>query len=251
MRYLTGFHAIEAYLEAIERDGDALSESGPVVLHARKSKRIEEILARAKSADVKATRVDEGELDAHIGRGRHRGIALAVPYITHRAVDFRSFVSSDIPANAVVIALDGVTDPHNLGAILRSADQFGADLVIVPTRRSAQVNDTVLRTSAGAAAQVPLVSVTNLTRALLDLKEAGFWVFGADVEGRSVTALDMNRRVALVLGSEGKGISRLVSESCDDLVRIPAFGTIDSLNVSVATGVLLFEIRRQQGLFAD
>jgi 23S rRNA (guanosine2251-2'-O)-methyltransferase len=250
MRSLTGYHAIESYLQHIT-EGDLSNPDRLVLYYSRHSKRIDAIIRAANDANIRVTRVDSGELDARFGSAGHRGAALEVPYIAHAVADLRTFLAADIPATATVLVLDGITDPHNLGAILRSADQFGVDLVILPSRRAARLNDTVLRTSAGAATEVPIVTVSNLNRALLDLKEAGFWVYGADIGGENVVASDVTGRVALVLGSEGEGLGRLVRETCDVLVRIPAFGTIDSLNVSVAAGVLLFEIRRQQGMFQD
>lgn len=254
MRYLTGLHGIEAYLKRIANEAQAPEtrrSAAPILKHAKKSKRVDELVALAKLNGVSTVRVDLGEIDARVGRGTHRGVMLEVPYGAELVTDLREFLESGIPATCAVVALDGVTDPHNLGAILRSADQFGADLVIVPARRNARINDTVYRTSAGAAAQVPTVTVPNLTRALGDLKEAGFWVYGADTGGVDVLSAKLDARAVLVMGSEGDGMSRLVRESCDELVRIPSFGSVDSLNVSVAAGVLLYELRRQQGLFGE
>jgi 23S rRNA (guanosine2251-2'-O)-methyltransferase len=252
MRAIGGLHAIEEYLR-LAAGGDQGTGAGfPAnVIYCRSSKRIETILALAKEAGVKASRADQGELDARVGSASHRGVVLEIPGPSTRIEDLRSFLSGPLPAVSAILALDGVTDPHNLGAVLRSADQFGADLVVIPSRRSAQLGDTVYRTSAGAAFQVPTVTVVNLTRALLDLKEAGYWIYGADVSGVNVVSAGLAAKSVVVLGSEGKGLSRLVAERCDALVRIPSFGAIDSLNVSVAAGVLLYELRRQQGLFAD
>jgi len=151
---------------------------------------------------------------------------------------------------ALILFLDGITDPQNLGAVLRSADQFAVDLVVVTARRSARETETVYRTSAGASAHVPLLTVTNLSRAIEAAKEHGFWVYGADLAGQRVDTMDARGRVALVLGSEGAGLHRLVRERCDLLVRIPAAGRVDSFNVSVAAGILMFEVRRQQGFSA-
>ena len=137
---------------------------------------------------------------------------------------------------------------HNLGALLRSADLFFVDAVIVPGKRSARDSEVVAKTSSGASAFVPLFEVTNLTRSLLALKEAGYWVYGADMEGKSAREVKFAENTVLVLGSEDKGLSRLVRETCDELVRIPTRGHVDSFNVSVAGGILLYEIRRQEGL---
>ena len=147
---------------------------------------------------------------------------------------------------ALVVVADGVTDPMNLGSITRSADQFGADLVLVPRRRAARVTDTVMRASAGAAAHVATVAVANVAAALEQLKGAGCWIYGADLEGKPLDQARFPARVALVLGAEGGGLHALVRSRCDDLVRIPTAGQVDSLNVGVAAGILMYEVRRQQ-----
>jgi 23S rRNA (guanosine2251-2'-O)-methyltransferase len=144
------------------------------------------------------------------------------------------------------LILDEITDPHNYGAILRSCDQFGVDMVVTRNRRTAKHADIIATTSAGAAAWVPAAEVANLPRAVDELKEAGFWIYGADAAGEAVYAKDLRGRAALVLGGEGTGISRLLREKCDALVAIPTRGRIDSLNVSVAAGILLYEARRQR-----
>lgn len=145
---------------------------------------------------------------------------------------------------ALVLILDGITDPHNLGAILRSADQFGADLVLIPERRSVQANETVVKVSSGAAQYVPLSVVTNLTREIKVLKDNGFWIYGADMAGEDSYTVSFPSRTAIVMGSEGDGISQLVRKNCDHIISIPMQGHIDSLNVSVAAGILLYEFRR-------
>ena len=145
---------------------------------------------------------------------------------------------------ALVLMLDGITDPHNLGAILRSADQFGVDLVLIPERRSVQANETVVKVSSGAAQYVPLAVVTNLSREIRTLKENGFWIYGADMSGEDSYTVSFPKRTAIVMGSEGDGISQLVRKNCDHIVSIPMRGHIDSLNVSVAAGILLYEARR-------
>ncbi len=145
---------------------------------------------------------------------------------------------------ALVLLLDEITDPHNLGAILRSADQFGVDLVIVPERRSAQANETVTKVSSGAAQYVPMAVVTNLSREVKALKDAGFWIYGADMSGTSSYETKFTNRSAIIMGSEGNGMRDLSRKLCDEIVSIPMRGHIDSLNVSVATGILLYEFRR-------
>ena len=147
--------------------------------------------------------------------------------------------------NALVLMLDGITDPHNLGAILRSADQFGVDLVVIPERRSVQANETVVKVSSGAAQYVPIAVVTNLSRAIGTFKDNGFWVYGADMAGESSYSIEFAGKSVIVMGSEGDGMSQLVRKNCDHIVSIPMRGHIDSLNVSVAAGILLYESRRE------
>lgn len=145
----------------------------------------------------------------------------------------------------LVLMLDEITDPHNLGAILRSADQFGVNLVVVPERRSAQANETVTKISSGAAQYVPMAVVTNMGRAVDQLKKHGFWIYGADMAGTSSYGAKFTKRAAIVMGSEGSGMRGLTRKLCDEIVSIPMNGHIDSLNVSVAAGILLYEYRRR------
>ena len=153
--------------------------------------------------------------------------------------------------SCLVLVLDSVTDPHNLGAVLRSADQFQASALIVPESRSAkdsgEENGVVARASAGASAWIPLVRTSNLVRAVERFKQAGFWVYGAEAGGQSVADVKLPDKTVFIMGSEGSGISRLLRENCDGFVSIPAAGRLDSLNVSVAAGILLYEFRRQKG----
>jgi 23S rRNA (guanosine2251-2'-O)-methyltransferase len=146
-----------------------------------------------------------------------------------------------------VVVLDGVTDPHNLGAVLRVAEGAGASGVVIPKDRAAGVTAAAVKASAGASEHVPIARVTNLRRAIDRMKEAGLWVYAAEVGGTPYTELDLTGPVGLVLGSEGRGMRRLVREGCDGAVSIPMLGAVGSLNVSVAAAVLLYEARRQRG----
>lgn len=159
--------------------------------------------------------------------------------------------TSDIPVTVkpkTVVILDSVTDPHNVGAIIRSCDQFGVTLVILPEKRGAKDSEVISRASAGAASWVPVAVVTNLVRAVQSLKDVGFWVYGADAGGTPAPTTKFSDKTAIVMGSEGSGISRLLSQQCDTIVSIPTCGKLDSLNVSVAAGILIYEIatRRNQ-----
>ncbi len=239
MRYLTGFHAIEELIKSGKATGPLLvANAGP---------RARTIISLALDHKIRVDRVGEHDL-ARISAD-HRGIALALESEgTGNETTIKDFVAGlKDGQDSLVVILDGITDPHNYGAILRSCDQFGADLVVVGNRRSAKDAEVISKTSAGAAAWVPLAAVPNLARAADLLKEAGFWVYAADMSGEKVFEKDLRGRVALIMGSEGAGVSRLLRESCDALLAIPACGKVDSLNVSVATGVLLYEIVRQRG----
>ena len=152
----------------------------------------------------------------------------------------------------LVVVLDGIEDPHNLGAILRTADASGADGVVIPERRAAGVTATVTKASAGASEHLPIAKVTNIARTLVELKEKNLWIVGLDERGtQSYDTLDYNMDCAIVLGSEGKGVHDLVAKKCDFLVSIPMLGKVPSLNVSVAAGVMLYEIVRQRRIKAE
>ena len=223
--------------------------------------RVKKILELAKSAGIQCEQTDNKVLDQMVqslseSAREHRGIVLEIQGQEARSsnlVDFdvwleRFKAQESAAKRTTVVILDSVTDPHNVGAILRSADQFGAALVILPERRGANdvaQNEVIARSSAGAASWVPVSVVTNLVRAAQQLKEAGFWVYGADAGGVQIQDGTFSKNSALIMGSEGSGIARLLREQCDTIVSIPTCGKIDSLNVSVAAGVLLYEIYRQ------
>ncbi|GHV94184.1 23S rRNA (guanosine(2251)-2'-O)-methyltransferase RlmB [Spirochaetia bacterium] len=239
MAYLTGFHAIEERIKS----GAAC---GPLLL-AKAGPRARELVALATDNKIRVDRAGSFDLDRLAPD--HRGIALQVEDSYNSGVDvnLEEFLAAlGERRDVLVLILDEITDPHNYGAILRSCDQFSVDLVISRNRRSAKNAEIISKTSAGAVSWVPQAETANLVRAADDLKEAGFWIYGADMGGEPVYKKDLRGRAALVLGSEGTGISRLLRECCDGMVGIPSGGRIDSLNVSVAAGVLLYESQRQR-----
>jgi 23S rRNA (guanosine2251-2'-O)-methyltransferase len=249
MGYLSGFHAIE---ELIKSGG----ARGPLLV-AKAGPRAREIIALAGERKIRVDRVGAHELDRLAPD--NRGIALEVPGGTAAVggqadITLEEFLArldgqdSASRTDALVVVLDEITDPHNYGAILRSCDQFGVDLVITRRRRIAKYAEVVTKTSAGAVSWVPAAETPNLIRAVEDLKQAGFWIYGADMAGEAAYTQKLRGRIALILGGEGSGISRLLRECCDALVGIPSKGRIDSLNVSVAAGILLYEITRQRTL---
>lgn len=241
-----GFHAIEEALK--------LAPAGSTLYLCRNSgdKNVKLEQQARITGKVAVKKIALVEMDRMVPGADHRGAVLDLGGArkggsriqTMGVKEFCKSLSDD--QDAVVVILDGITDPHNLGAILRSCDQFSVSLVIIPERRSVQANETVTKVSSGAAQYVPMAVVTNLSREIEILKEYGFWIYGADMNGEAVYDTRFVRRTAIVMGSEGDGISRLVRESCDHIVSIPMTGHIDSLNVSVATGIMLYEVRRQR-----
>jgi 23S rRNA (guanosine2251-2'-O)-methyltransferase len=240
MGYLSGFHAIEERIKAAPP-----GQAGPLLV-AKAGPRARKIVDLAAARKIRVNRVGTHELDRLAPD--HRGIALYIEdAATGKGLVLEGFLSGlGDRKDALAVILDEITDPHNYGAILRSCDQFGADLVITRTRRIAKHADIVSTTSAGADAWVPVAETANLSRSLESLKEAGFWIYGADMAGDAVWSKDLRGRTAIILGGEGAGLSRLLKEQCDALVAVPSRGRIESLNVSVAAGVLLYEISRQR-----
>jgi 23S rRNA (guanosine2251-2'-O)-methyltransferase len=247
-QWIAGINAVAA---AIANDAEHVRE---VLLEAgAKNPRLAEIESAARRAGVEVRRVPQQALDGVAGGLRHQGAAA-------RYAAARTWGEHELPAlveaaegRALILVLDGVQDPHNLGACLRSAAAAGATAVVIPKDKAVQINATVRKTSAGAADRVPVIAVTNLARALRDLKQLGVWLYGlAGEAAESFYGLDLRGNVALVLGGEAEGLRRLTRETCDALVRIPMPGAdaahgVESLNVSVAAGVTLFEAVRQRG----
>lgn len=233
---LTGYHAIE---EVLSVRGGACS-----LYYSKENSRINTLLSIAKNKGIPVQRVSPKELEKLAQGEETRGVLL-IQKETPNVINLDLFLRTLRRDTALVLLLDGITDPHNLGAVLRSAAQFNADLVVVPSNRSIKDSDIVSRTSAGASIYVPVTSETNLVRSINKLKKSGFWVYGADMGGTPVYKTKFSGKIALVLGSEGKGMRDLVEKSCDFIVSIPTTGKIDSLNISVAAGILLYEIYRQ------
>ncbi len=242
---------INAVASAIEHDADNVRE---VLLEAGgRNPRIAEIEGNARRVGIEVRRVAQQALDGVAGGLRHQG-AVA------RYAAAKTWDEDELPAlveaaggRALVLVLDGVQDPHNLGACLRSAAAAGVTAVVIPKDKAVQVNATVRKTSAGAADTIAVVRVTNLSRTLRDLQKLGVWIYGlAGDSSASLYATDLTGNVALVLGGESDGLRRLTREHCDGLVTIPMPGGtgVESLNVSVATGVALFEAVRQRAAIA-
>lgn len=238
---ILGFHAIQTRLHL-----DAQSLRAVYYDPARRDRRMGDFLKQA--APLLGDRLhsaDSERLHSLAGHDRHQGlVALAEKMTVARTLPE---LVDGIEGPALLLVLDGVTDPHNLGACLRVADGAGVHGVVVPKDRSAHVNATVTKVASGAAEVVPLIAVTNLARSMKELKEMGITLIGTDEEAEaSIYELDLTGPIGIVMGAEGDGMRRLTRENCDQLVRIPMQGVVESLNVSVASGVCLFEAVRQR-----
>lgn len=243
-RLIYGFHAVAARLR---QDPDAVKEIW--LAATRQDGRARDLVRLAQANALDARLIDTARLDGMVGHGRHQGVVARVSASQrHYRLDE---VLDALSEPALLLVLDGVQDPHNLGACLRVADAAGAHAVIAPKDRAVGVNATVIKVASGAADTVPYVVVTNLARALRELQEREVWTVGADAEApRGLYDLELKGPLAWVLGAEGSGLRRLTRETCDELARIPMQGSVESLNVSVASGICLFEARRQRGFRA-
>ncbi|HEX5693695.1 MAG TPA: 23S rRNA (guanosine(2251)-2'-O)-methyltransferase RlmB [Arenimonas sp.] len=241
--WVAGINAVASALEHdLEHVREVLLEAGS------KNPRITEIEETARRRDVPVRRVPMQSLEGIAGGLRHQGAVAR--YEAAKATDEKELpgLVEAAAGKALVLVLDGVQDPHNLGACLRSAAAAGVTAVVIPKDKAAPINATVRKTSAGAADRIPVVSVTNLARTLRALQEMGVWIYGLDGSAtQAIHGIDFTGNVALVMGGEGEGMRRLTREHCDGLVKIPMPGEMESLNVSVATGVALFEVVRQRG----
>jgi 23S rRNA (guanosine2251-2'-O)-methyltransferase len=245
MDRLTGIHAVREALEA----GRALERV--VIQRGRRDTRIETIVQLARGRSIPVRFEERARLDRLADSKDHQGVvavaaaraAVTLEHIMQAASQGRTTPGE----KGLIVLLDGVEDPHNLGAIIRTALAAGAHGVVIPERRAAGLTDTVARSSAGALSHLPVAKVTNLARAMEDLKKEGYWLVGLDERAeKSYTEADYTSPVGIVLGGEGKGLHELIHKRCDFLVSLPTTGPVKSLNVSVAAGVVLFEARRQR-----
>ena len=204
------------------------------------------IAALAKEKHIPVKEVDRKKLDFMTNRANHQGIVALAAVKDYSSVDDIFELARQRDESPFVIVLDGIEDPHNLGAIIRTAECAGAHGVIIPSRRAAGLNFTVGKSSAGALEYVPVARVTNIAAAIDDLKQRGCWVYGADMDGQTYCEAKLDGASALVIGAEGRGLGRLVREKCDVILSLPMLGKINSLNASVAAGVLMYEFTRQR-----
>ncbi len=213
---------------------------------ARKDRRAIDLAKLAESRGVRVMQVDGKRLDGMTGNAHHQGVAARVDPLN--LPKFIEDVLDALTEPAFLLILDGVTDPHNLGACLRVADAMGVHAVIAPKDRAVGLNATVAKVASGAADSVPYITVTNLARTMRELKERDIWLVGAaESAEHDLYSVKLNGALAWVLGAEGEGMRRLTRENCDELARIPMLGAVESLNVSVSAGICLAEARRQRG----
>lgn len=234
---------INTVMEALKARGRAFEWVG--VAKERHDIRLQRLIQECRQNSIAVRFLPRVELDRLASSGAHQG-AVAVTSSKQYA-DLDDIIAAKRGDYSLIVVLDGVEDPHNLGAILRTADASGADGVIIPERRAAGVTGTVAKASAGASEHLPVAKVTNISRTLDELKAKGLWAVGLDERGaQSHDAVDYKMNCAIVLGAEGKGLHDLVRKRCDFLVSIPMLGQVPSLNVSVAAGVVLYEVMRQR-----
>ncbi|WP_026486990.1 23S rRNA (guanosine(2251)-2'-O)-methyltransferase RlmB [Caldanaerobius polysaccharolyticus] len=238
--YIAGKNAVMEALKADENI-DKLYVANGIGGHF-----IEEILALARDKGIPVQRVNKKKLD-DICPGKHQGIVAKAPPYKYKSVEDILKEARDKGEEPFVIVLDSIQDPQNLGSVLRTADACGVHGVIIPKNRAVGITPAVVKASAGAIEYVPVAKVTNIARTLNELKQAGLWIIGADMNGPvDYCDADLKGPIGLVVGSEGMGMRRLVKESCDVLVKIPMVGSINSLNASVAAAILMYEVFRQR-----
>jgi 23S rRNA (guanosine2251-2'-O)-methyltransferase len=236
-------YGINAVGEALKASGRSFEWVG--VAKERHDLRLQRVIDECRRLGIAIRFVARVELDRMAGNGAHQGVVAVTSAKQYSDLD--DVIEGKRGGHSLVVVLDGVEDPHNLGAILRTADAAGADGVVIPERRAAGVTPVVAKSSAGASEHLPIAKVTNIARTVEELKARNLWIVGLDERAsRFYDALDYNMDCALVLGAEGKGLHDLVRRKCDFLVSIPMLGKVPSLNVSVAAGVVLYEIVRQR-----
>lgn len=241
MDRITGIHAVREALEA----GSAFDRI--LIAKGRQDSRVEDIVQLARGRGIAVRFEDRSQLDRLANTKDHQGVVAMVAARAAATLEDIIAAANHSKGQGLIVLLDGVEDPHNLGAVVRTALAAGAHGVVIPERRAAGLTDTVSRASAGALAHLPVAKVTNLVRAMEDLKEAGYWMVGLDETGeKKYTEVDYTSPTGIVMGSEGNGLHELTRKRCDFVVSLPTTGPVRSLNVSVATGVVLFEAIRQR-----
>lgn len=241
-QFVYGVHAVSALFANPHRVIHKL-----FINQERADKRLQDLLDRALQAKVSIEKLTAQQMNQRFAAFTHQGIVASASALPDYNESHLLALLESSKSPALILILDGVTDPHNLGACLRTADATGVDFVVVPKDKSANITPIVSKVACGGAESVPLVRVTNLVRSIDVLKAQGVWVYGAAGEAKqSLYQTDCTGAIAMVMGAEGEGLRRLTREHCDGLFSLPMFGSVNSLNVSVATGVSLYEVLRQR-----
>ena len=237
-----GLHAVQA---ALEKEPENISQLW--LEHSRRDARAQQVVKLARQAGIEVTRVERQELDRLTAQQRHQGVVAQSSALPAKDEQALKQLLAELPHPPFLLILDGVQDPHNLGACLRTADAAGVDAVIAPRDKACGLTSTVRKVACGAAESIPFIQVTNLARTLRDLQQAGVWLIGTDAAAKGeLFEADLRGPLGLVLGAEGSGMRRLTTEHCDSLVKLPMFGSVQSLNVSVSAGICLYEALRQR-----
>lgn len=238
--YIYGIHAIEKFIQ------QSAAQAIELVAAERRNPRLLSLIGQTRKVGIAVRFVERDELGRLAGSDKHQGCVLRIRVVEGQQKSLEQCIF-ELNKDSLFLVLDGVQDPHNLGACLRTADATGVDAVIIPKDRSAKLNATVRKVAAGGAESVALVEVTNLARSLRMLKDAGVWIYGTSGDAESsLYDFDYHGPTVLVMGSEGEGLRRLTAEVCDHLIKLPMHGAVESLNVSVASGVCLYEILRSR-----
>lgn len=217
-----------------------------LVAHGQTSGSIPAIIAKCKAKGILIKEVSPAKLDALCAGANHQGIAVTFASKEYCSVEDILSFAKETEKPAFIIICDSIEDPHNLGAIIRTAECCGVHGIIIPERRSASLNATVAKSASGALEYMRVARVTNLANTIDMLKENGVWIYGADMDGQDYKSFDLTGSIAIVIGNEGKGLSQLVQKKCDGIISLPMFGQINSLNASVAAGVLMYEAASQR-----
>ena len=235
--YIVGRNAVIEYLENTDDAKKLLVQKGDL------KGVINKILSLAKKRNIEIEYVEKRKLDSMSENQNHQGVLLEVSEYKYFTIEEVISHSKEVDRDPLIVLLDGITDPHNLGAIIRTSEAVGATAVVIPKHRSASVTPTVHKTSAGATTFMKVVMVTNINHTIDKLKDEGYWIYGADGNTDKVyTDIDYSGAVGLVIGNEGKGISRLTKDKCDDLIKIPMLGKTESLNASTSAAVLMYGV---------
>lgn len=216
------------------------------VSRGNKTGTVSAILAKAHQNNIPIKEVDSKKLDYMCGGAVHQGIIARTAVKEYSSIEDIFSLAEERNEPPFIVILDEIEDPHNLGAIIRTGECAGIHGIIIPKRHSSGLTFTVNKASAGAIEYIPIVRVTNIVSVIKELKEKGVWIYAADMDGENIYSSDLTGSIAVVLGSEGKGISRLVKENCDKIISLPMKGKINSLNVSVAAGIIMYEISKQR-----